>query len=393
LPFLLIIINFSLLQIHSKLPNVGTTIFTVMSALATEYNAVNLGQGFPDYEMSGELIALVNEAMKKGFNQYVPMQGYLPLREALSEKIQSLYNTATDPNTQITITPGGTYAIYTALTTILQPGDEVIIFEPAYDSYVPNVEINGAVPVLIDLEFPGYKIDWNKVRQKISPKTRVIMLNSPHNPTGSVLSADDMHELRSIVKDKNIFICSDEVYEHLIFDGVPHQSILRYPDLLEKSFVCFSFGKVFHCTGWKLGYCVSSPELTKEFRKVHQFNCFSCNSPMQVALAKFLSDKNSYLPLSSFMQQKRDHFIKLMKGTKFKLLNSYGSYFICGTYDDISDEADKDFSIRITKEYGVTTIPVSVFYRAGTDNKVVRFCFAKKEETLEAAVERLATIS
>ncbi len=381
------------MQIHSKLPNVGTTIFTVMSALATEYNAVNLGQGFPDYEMSGELIALVNEAMKKGFNQYVPMQGYLPLREALSEKIQSLYNTATDPNTQITITPGGTYAIYTALTTILQPGDEVIIFEPAYDSYVPNVEINGAVPVLIDLEFPGYKIDWNKVRQKISPKTRVIMLNSPHNPTGSVLSADDMHQLRSIVKDKNIFICSDEVYEHLIFDGVPHQSILRYPDLLEKSFVCFSFGKVFHCTGWKLGYCVSSTELTKEFRKVHQFNCFSCNSPMQVALAKFLSDKNSYLPLSSFMQQKRDHFIKLMKATKFKLLNSYGSYFICGTYDDISDEADKDFSIRITKEYGVTTIPVSVFYRAGTDNKVVRFCFAKKEETLEAAVERLATIS
>jgi methionine aminotransferase len=381
------------LHIHSKLPDVGTTIFTVMSALATEYNAVNLGQGFPDYEMSGELVSLVNEAMKKGFNQYVPMQGYLPLCEALSEKIQSLYRTNVNPGTQITITPGGTYAIYTALTTILQPGDEVIIFEPAYDSYIPNVEINGAVPVLIDLEFPGYKIDWNKVRQKISPKTRMIMLNSPHNPTGSVLSADDIHELRSIVKDKNIFICSDEVYEHLIFDGVPHQSILRYPDLLEKSFVCFSFGKVFHCTGWKLGYCVSSPELTKEFRKVHQFNCFSCNSPMQVALAKFLSDKNSYLPLSSFMQQKRDHFIKLMQATKFKLLNSYGSYFICGTYDDISDEADKDFSIRITKEYGVTTIPVSVFYRAGTDNKVVRFCFAKKEETLEAAVERLATIS
>ena len=381
------------MHIHSKLPNVGTTIFTVMSALATEYNAVNLGQGFPDYEMSEDLISLVNEAMKKGFNQYVPMQGYMPLREALSEKVQSLYSTRVNPDTQITITPGGTYAIYTALTTILQPGDEVIIFEPAYDSYVPNVEVNGAVPILIDLEFPEYKIDWNKVRQKISPKTRMIMLNSPHNPTGSVLSPEDMHELRSIVKDKNIFICSDEVYEHLIFDRIPHQSILRYPELLEKSFVCFSFGKVFHCTGWKLGYCVSSPELMKEFRKVHQFNCFSCNSPMQVALAKFLSDKNSYLPLSSFMQQKRDHFIKLMQATKFKLLNSYGSYFICGSYDDISDEADKDFSIRITKEYGVTTIPVSVFYRGGTDNKVVRFCFAKKEETLEAAVERLATIS
>ena len=381
------------MQIHSKLPNVGTTIFTVMSALATEYNAVNLGQGFPDYEMSEDLIGLVNEAMKKGFNQYVPMQGYMPLREALSEKIQFLYNSQINPNTQITITPGGTYAIYTALTTILQPGDEVIVFEPAYDSYIPNVEINGAVPVLIDLEFPGYKIDWNKVRQKISPKTRMIMLNSPHNPTGSVLSEDDMNELRSIVRGKEIFICSDEVYEHLIFDAIPHQSILRYPDLVEKSFVCFSFGKVFHCTGWKLGYCVSSPELMKEFRKVHQFNCFSCNSPMQVGLAKFLSNKNSYLPLSSFMQQKRDHFIKLMRSTKFKLLNSSGSYFICGTYDQISDETDKDFSIRITKEYGVTTIPVSVFYRAGTDNKVVRFCFAKKEETLEAAVERLATIS
>jgi len=385
--------NFSCLHIHSKLPNVGTTIFTVMSALATEYNAVNLGQGFPDYEMSEDLISLVNEAMKKGFNQYVPMQGYMPLREALSEKIEFLYTTKVNPDTQITVTPGGTYAIYTALTTVLQPGDEVIIFEPAYDSYAPNVEVNGAVPVLINLEFPGYKIDWNKVRQKISPKTRMIMLNSPHNPTGSVLSADDIRELRSIVKDKNIFICSDEVYEHLIFDNIPHQSILRYPDLLEKSFVCFSFGKVFHCTGWKLGYCVSSPELTKEYRKVHQFNCFSCNSPMQVALAKFLSDRDSYLPLPSFMQKKRDYFIKLMQATKFKLLNSSGSYFICGTYDDISDEADKDFSIRITKEYGVTTIPISVFYRAGTDNKVVRFCFAKKEETLEAAVERLATIS
>jgi methionine transaminase len=381
------------LHIQSKLPNVGTTIFTVMSALAAEHDAVNLGQGFPDYEMSEELISLVNEAMKKGFNQYVPMQGYLPLRQSLSEKIQFLYNTTVNPDTQITITPGGTYAIYTALTTVLQPGDEVIIFEPGYDSYIPSVEVNGAVPVLIDLEFPEYKIDWDKVRQNISPKTKMIMLNSPHNPTGSVLSANDITELRSIVKGKNIFICSDEVYEHLIFDGIPHQSILRYPDLLEKSFVCFSFGKVFHCTGWKLGYCVSSRELTIEFRKVHQFNCFSCNSPMQVALAKFLQDKNSYLPLASFMQRKRDHFVKLMETTKFKLLKSSGSYFVCGTYDDISHEADKDFSIRITKEYGVATIPVSVFYRAGTDNKVVRFCFAKKEETLEAAVERLATIS
>jgi len=380
------------LRIQSKLPDVGTTIFTVMSALATEHNAVNLGQGFPDYEMSEELIALVNEAMKKGHNQYVPMQGYMPLREALAEKTKSLYQTFVHPDSQITITPGGTYAIYTALTTVLQPGDEVIIFEPAYDSYIPNVEVNGAIPILIDLKFPAYKIDWGEVRKKISAKTKMIMLNSPHNPTGAVLLEEDIHELRSIVKDTNIFICSDEVYEHLIFDGIAHQSILRYPDLLERSFVCFSFGKVYHCTGWKLGYCISSPALTNEFRKIHQFNCFSCNTPAQVGLSKFLANKNSYLSLPSFMQQKRDHFLKLMKETKFGMLQSHGSYFICATYDRISNESDKEFSIRITKEYGVTTIPVSVFYRSGADNRVVRFCFAKKNETLEAAVEKLARI-
>jgi methionine aminotransferase len=364
-----------------------------MSALATEHNAVNLGQGFPDYPMSDELIDLVNEAMKQGFNQYVPMQGYMPLREALAEKIQGLYKTVVNPGSQITVTPGGTYAIYTALTTVLQPGDEVIIFEPAYDSYIPNVDINGAVPVLIDLKFPGYKIDWDEVRRKISAKTRMIMLNSPHNPTGSVLLEKDIDELRSIVRGTNIFICSDEVYEHLIFDNIPHQSMLRYPDLMEHSFVCFSFGKVYHCTGWKLGYCVSSPELMMEFRKVHQFNCFSCNSPQQVALTKFLSNKDSFLSLPSFMQHKRDYFIKLMQATKFNLFDSKGSYFICASYDRISDEGDKDFSIRITKEYGVTTIPVSVFYRGETDNKVVRFCFAKKNETLEAAAEKLAKIA
>lgn len=380
------------MKINSKLPHVGTTIFTVMSALATEHNAVNLGQGFPDYAMSEELIALVNEAMKNGFNQYVPMQGYMPLREALAEKIEYLYKTVINPASQITVTPGGTYAIYTALTTVLQRGDEVIIFEPAYDSYIPNVEVNGAVPVLIDLKFPEYKIDWTEVRKRISSKTRMIMLNSPHNPTGAVLMEEDIDELRSIVKDTNIFICSDEVYEHLIFDNIPHQSILRYPDLLERSFVCFSFGKVYHCTGWKLGYCVSSTELMKEFRKVHQFNCFSCNTPQQVALSKFLSNKDAFLSLPSFMQQKRDYFIKLMRDTKFRLLDSKGSYFICAGYDRISDEGDKDFSIRITKEYGVTTIPVSVFYRAETDNRVVRFCFAKENHTLEAAAEKLTKI-
>jgi len=381
------------LHINSKLPNVGTTIFTVMSALATEHKAVNLGQGFPDYPMSEELVALVNDVMKRGFNQYVPMQGYPPLREVLAEKIQSLYTTVVNPDTQITITPGGTYAIYTALTAVLQPGDEVIIFEPAYDSYIPNVEINGAVPVLIDLKFPDYKIDWGEVRQKLTPKTRMIMLNSPHNPTGAVLGEDDIKQLRSIVKDTNIFILSDEVYEHLVFDNVPHQSILRYPDLLERSFVCFSFGKVYHCTGWKLGYCVSAPEMMKEFRKVHQFNCFSCHTPSQVALATFIKNKDSYLSLGAFMQEKRDYFQQLMRQTKFTPLASHGSYFQLYKYDRISDEGDKDFAIRLTKEKAVATIPVSVFYKAGTDNKVIRFCFAKKKETLDAAVERLSKLN
>ncbi len=360
-----------------------------MSGLASQHNAINLGQGFPDYQMSKELVNKVNEVMQKGWNQYVPMQGYMPLRESIAEKVESLYKTKINPDTQITITPGGTYAIYTALTTVLQPGDEVIVFEPCYDSYIPNIEINGAVPVLIDLNFPDYKIDWQQVRNKISPKTKMIMLNSPHNPTGAVLGEEDMKELSAIVKDTNIFILSDEVYEHLIFDNIPHQSILRYPDLLQRSFVCFSFGKTYNCTGWKLGYCISSAELMKEFRKVHQFNCFCCHTPSQVALADFLKNKEAYLSLSTFMQQKRDYFIELMKSTRFDLLNSSGSYFICAKYNSIGNEADKDFAVRITKEFGVATIPVSSFYKAGTDNKVVRFCFSKKNETLDDAVNRL----
>ena len=375
--------------IQSKLPDVGTTIFTVMSALAAKHNAINLGQGYPDFPMNQDLIALVNEAMKNDFNQYVPMQGYLPLRESIAEKVAFLYGTSISADTQITITPGGTYAIYTALTTVLQPGDEVIIFEPAYDSYTPNVEVNGAIPVLINLDFPDYKINWNKVREKITPKTRMIMLNSPNNPTGSVLSEHDIAELRAIVKDTNIFILSDEVYEHLVFDNIAHQSILRYPDLMQRSFVCFSFGKVYNCTGWKLGYCISSPELMAEYRKVHQFNCFSCHSPSQVALATFLRNKDSYLSLAGFMQAKRDFFALRLTQTKFTPLASHGSYFQCFKYDRISDEGDKDFAIRITKEYGVACIPVSAFYKSGTDNKVVRFCFSKKEQTLDEAANRL----
>lgn len=380
------------MQISSKLPNTGTTIFSVMSALANEYKAVNLGQGFPDYPMNEALVAKVNEAMQAGFNQYAPMQGHLPLREVLAEKVQFLYGTAINPDTQITITPGGTYGIYTSLTTVLQPGDEVIIFEPAYDSYVPNVLVNGAVPVLIELQFPDYKIDWEEVRRKITSRTKFIMLNTPHNPTGAVLGESDIEQLRSVVEGTNIFILSDEVYEHLIYDNIPHQSILRYPDLLERSFVTFSFGKLYHCTGWKMGYCISSPALMQEFRKVHQYNCFSCHTPSQVALAGFLKDKDSYLQLSSFMQAKRDYFHGLMANTRFSPMPSYGSYFQCYQYNRISEEGDADFAVRITKEFGVATVPVSAFYQSGRDHKVIRFCFAKKEETLEMAVERLVKV-
>jgi len=290
--------------IQSKLPDVGTTIFTVMSQMAVEYNAVNLGQGFPDFPMSEELTSLVAKAMNDGFNQYVHMNGLPLLRKRLAEKAQKLYNTELDPETQITVTPGGTYAIYTALTTVLNPGDEVIVFEPAYDSYIPNIEINGAKPVLISLRFPDYSIPWEEVRKKINARTRMIMINSPHNPTGAVLTEHDITELRSIVEGTNMLILSDEVYEHLIYDGMPHLSILRYPDLLKRSFVCFSFGKTYHCTGWKLGYCISSPELMKEFRKVHQFNCFSCDSPKQVAIAEYILREDEYLNLGPFLQKK-----------------------------------------------------------------------------------------
>ncbi|MBL0180867.1 MAG: methionine aminotransferase [Chitinophagaceae bacterium] len=376
-------------SIKSKLPEVGTTIFTVMSVLAAEHKAINLGQGFPDYPMNEELIALVNKAMKDGYNQYTHMCGLPALRERIAEKIEGLYTTKINPDTEITITPGGTYAIYTALTAILNPGDEAIVFEPAYDSYIPNIEINGGVPVLIPLVYPDYKIDWDLVKKKISPKTKLIMLNTPHNPTGAVLSVDDIKQLQSIVKDTGIFILGDEVYEHLIFDGMKHESMLRYPDLYERSFVCFSFGKVYDCTGWKMGYCVAPAALMKEFRKVHQFNCFSCNTPVQYALTDFLKQKENYLQLGGFLQKKRDYFLNLMQQTRLKPLPSHGSYFQLYSYAGISEENEKDFAIRVTKEYGVAAIPTSVFYKNGEDNKVLRFCFSKNEATLEEAANRL----
>lgn len=380
------------MHIQSKLPKVGTTIFTVMSGLAAQHNAINLGQGFPDFSMDEALMDEVTRVMKEGFNQYVPMQGYMPLREAIAEKADFLYNAKIDQANEITITPGGTYAIYTALTTILNPGDEVIVFEPAYDSYIPNIEVNGAVAVRIPLDFPSYTINWNEVRRRINSKTKAIIINSPHNPTGSILTEEDLKSLASIVEGTNIFIISDEVYEHLVFDQKHHQSVLRYPELKKRSFVCFSFGKVYHCTGWKLGYCIADAPLMEEFRKIHQFNCFSCHTPSQVALSRYLTNREAYLGLGPAMQKKRDYFIQLMKETPFELLHSSGSYFITAKYDKISNLPDHEFAVELTKKAGVTTIPVSAFYYNSDDNKVIRFCFAKKEETLERAVERLVSL-
>ncbi len=375
--------------LKSKLPSVGTTIFTEMSVLAAQYGAINLGQGFPDFDMDPALTQLVNKAMADGFNQYTHANGYPALLEALALKVQSLYQQSINPDTQITISPGGTYAIYTAITTLIHPGDEVILFEPAYDSYIPNIEINGGVPVRINLTFPNYAIPWDEVRSKITPRTKMIMLNSPHNPTGAVLSEQDIIELKNIVSGTDIVILSDEVYEHLIFEDKTHQSILKHPDLLARSFVCFSFGKTMHCTGWKLGYCIAGESLMQEYRKVHQFNAFTCDTPKQVALAAYLNENKNYLNLGQQMQQKRDLLRQLLSATKLECIPSYGSYFECYSFSKISDENDKAFAIRLVKEYGVATIPVSAFYQDKTDHGVIRFCFAKKDETLKAAAERL----
>lgn len=360
-----------------------------MSALAAEYKAINLGQGSPDFEMNEKLIDLVSKAMKDGHNQYTHRNGLLSLREAIAGKVDFLYHNKVNPATEITITPGGTYAIYTALTAVLNPGDEVIVLEPAYDSYVPNIELNGAIPVLIPLVYPDYKIDWDLIKEKITPATKMLMLNSPHNPTGRILDENDIAQLRTIVADTGIFILSDEVYEHIIFDGRKHESILKYPDLFQRSFVTFSFGKVYHCTGWKTGYCIAPKSLMKEFLKVHQYNCFCTNSPFQYGLAEFIQNKDEYLLLGSFLQNKRDYFQNLMARTKFKPLPSYGSYFQLYSYEEISDESEIDFARKLTIEAAVATIPVSAFYQNGTDNKVLRFCFAKKEESLKNAVEQL----
>ncbi len=378
-------------EVPDKLPFAGTTIFTTMSALAAETGAVNLGQGFPDFPMSAALSDLVADAMRAQYNQYAPMAGWLPLREAIATKIELLYGCRPDPVTDITVTPGGTYAIYTALTTLLQPGDEVIVFEPAYDSYVPNIIVNGARPVLIPLT-GEFRIPWSEVERQVTSRTRAIVINSPHNPTGSVLHPDDIEALTALIHKHPLFIISDEVYEHLVFDGIPHLSLLRYPALRERAFVCFSFGKTYHCTGWKIGYAVAPEKMTTPFRKIHQYNCFSCHTPVQVALAQYLETRDAYLQLGAFMQQKRDYFISLLQSSRFDLLPSSGSYFVCARYNKISELDDAAFATWLTRRHGVATIPLSAFYQQKTDSGLIRFCFAKKESTLEKAARQLCAV-
>ena len=378
--------------ISSKLPNVGTTIFTIMSKLAADNNAINLSQGFPDFNCDSELIALVNKYMKEGKNQYAPMAGLMPLREVIADKIESLHQTRYNPETEITITAGGTQAIYTAISAIIRDGDEVIIFEPAYDCYQPAIEMNGGTTVYLQLKAPTYSIDWNQVKKVINHRTRMMIINTPHNPTGSILSTEDMQMLERITKNTDIVIISDEVYEHIIFDSQPHQSVSRFPKLAERSFIISSFGKTFHTTGWKMGYCVAPANLMAEFRKVHQFLVFCVNSPIQYALAEYMKDSNNYKGLNKFYQDKRDYFVSLIKNSRFEITPCGGTYFQLLNYKKLSKEKDTDYAIRLTKENGIASVPISVFYHEAVDNNVLRFCFAKKEETLEKAAEILNKI-
>lgn len=379
-------------SVSSKLPRVGTTIFSVMSKMAAEYKAINLSQGFPDFECPPHLIDLVNKAMKAGHNQYAPMPGIIQLRETIAAKTESLYGTKYDPETEITVTAGATQAIYTAIAATIREGDEVIIFEPAYDCYEPAIELNGGKPVFIALKAPNYNIDWNEVKKVINHRTKMIIINTPHNPTGAVMSADDMKQLDKLTKNSDILVLSDEVYEHILFDGRTHESVSKYPGLASRSFIVASFGKTFHTTGWKLGYCMAPKQLMAEFRKVHQFLVFSCNTPMQYACAEFLADKDHYLELGKFYQEKRDYFVKLIKGSRFSMVTAPGTYFQLLQYNAISQEKDTDFAVRVLKENGVAAIPISVFYHKPVYDNMLRFCFAKKKETLEKAAELLCKV-
>jgi len=378
--------------LSSRLPRVGTTIFTVMSRLAAECGALNLSQGFPDFSAAPLLYDLVAKHMRAGSNQYAPMAGVAPLREAIATKVESLYGTRYDPEHEITVTAGGTQAIFTAVACMVRPGDEAIVFEPVYDSYVPAIELNGGTPVRARLRHPGYRPDWSEVRALVTPRTRLILVNTPHNPSGTVWAEEDLRALAGIVNGTDIAIVADEVYEHIVFDGRRHESCARFPELAARSFVISSFGKTYHVTGWKVGYVLAPRELTAEFRKAHQFIVFTVNTPVQLALAEFLRDESRYLELGAFYQRKRDTFRAALAASRFELLPCAGTYFQLASYRAISDEPDVKLAERLTREIGVASIPVSAFYQAPPEDRVLRFCFAKGEDTLSRACERLAKV-
>jgi methionine aminotransferase len=364
-----------------------------MSQLAKQHNALNLSQGFPDFKTSDELNKLVFKYMQSGYNQYAPMQGVPELREAIAMKMERLYNIKYQPETEITVTAGATQAIFTAIAALINEGDEVMIFTPAYDCYTPAVEIFGGNPVYVQLHAPEYRINWEEVKKLYNRKVKLIIINTPHNPTGAILSAQDMMKLEKLIKDSDTIVLSDEVYEHIIFDGYEHQSIARFPELARRSIAVYSFGKTFHNTGWKIGYCVAPENIMQEFRKVHQYNVFSCNTPIQYALAEYLQNEEHYLYLSEFYQKKRDLFNQSIETSRFRIHPSAGTYFQLLDYRDISDEKDVDFAVRLTKEYKIASIPVSVFYnKPPEDTFVLRFCFAKEDETLLKAAEILCKI-
>ncbi len=381
------------ITLHSKLPDVGTTIFAVMSARAQAVGAVNLGQGFPDFAPDALLVSLVAEAMAKGHNQYAPMPGLITLREAMAAQAVTHYGKQYDPETEVTITSGATEALFDAIAAVVHPGDEVIVLEPSYDCYVPAIRMAGGTPVIVKLRLPDYSIDWPTLQAAVTPRTRALLINTPHNPTGAILTSADMEALAALTYGTDILIISDEVYEHIIYDDALHQSVARYPALAERSFVIGSFGKSLHVTGWKLGYCLAPKALTTEFRKVHQFVTFASNHPMQWAIAQYLNQKPDFASaLRSFYQKQRDYFSQLMLGTRFTPLPSRGTYFQLYAYDKIVDKPDTDFALWLNDTHKVASIPISAFYSDGTDAHIVRFCFAKRNSTLEAAAAQLQKV-
>jgi len=379
-------------DVKTKLPAVGTTIFTVMSALATEKNAVNLGQGFPDFGCDPKLLQAVTDAMAAGHNQYPPMPGILPLREAIASKVATLYGHSYDAQSEITITAGATQAIITAILAVVRPGDEVIVLEPCYDSYVPNIDLAGGTVVRVPLTPGTFRPDLGKIAAAVTPRTRAIIINTPHNPSATVWTEAEMRQLEELLAPTDVLVISDEVYEHMVYTGARHESASRFPGLAARSFIVSSFGKTYHVTGWKVGYVAAPAALTAEFRKVHQFNVFTVNTPMQHALANFMADPAPYLDLPAFYQRKRDLFAAGLAKTRLKVLPSGGTYFQCVDISDVSDLGESDFCQWLTSEIGVAAIPLSAFYGDGFDQRVVRFCFAKKDETLQTAIERLARL-